>query len=287
MDVVIINGMEISIVTPVYNAAEYLPQAIESVKRQGFDDYEWIVCDDGSTDGSAQLLADAASANPHIRVLSQPNSGVSKARSTCLEKVSGQYLMFLDADDALADDCLQILYNQMESQSADLCIYGWYIHKNDQLYSYFFEKRETESSAEDRYQMILTDPFLCGGGYPWNKIWRVSAIENNGQIPQFREDLNHYEDKLWTLQRLDTMKNPRVIYYNEPLYHYYMRMESLSHSMSADGFMQLAENTMDSLDAITEYVHDNHPGAAATAITLRNSKLQEIVSTLREAGITV
>ena len=87
MDVVIINGMEISIVTPVYNAAEYLPQAIESVKRQGFDDYEWIVCDDGSTDGSAQLLADAASANPHIRVLSQPNSGVSKARSTCLEKV--------------------------------------------------------------------------------------------------------------------------------------------------------------------------------------------------------
>ncbi|MDD6380429.1 MAG: glycosyltransferase [Lachnospiraceae bacterium] len=279
--------MEISIVTPVYNAAEYLLQAIESVKRQGFTDYEWIICDDGSTDGSSEILEQAASENEHIRLITQPNGGVSKARNNCLRHVSGKYLMFLDSDDVFGDDCLQILYNQMESQQADLCIYGWYIHKGDELYSYFFEKRETECSAEDRYQMILTDPFLCGGGYPWNKIWRTSAIEKNGQIPYFREDLKHYEDKLWTLERLDDMKNPRVIYYNEPLYHYYMRSESLSHSMSADGFMKLAENTIDSLDAITEYINKSHPDAVATAITLRNSKLQEIISVLREAGISI
>lgn len=279
--------MEISIVTPVYNAAEYLLQTIESVKRQGFTDYEWIICDDGSTDGSSEILEKAASENEHIRLITQPNGGVSKARNNCLRHVSGKYLMFLDSDDVFGDDCLQILYNQMESQQADLCIYGWYIHKGDELYSYFFEKRETECSACDRYQMILTDPFLCGGGYPWNKIWRTSAIEKNGQIPYFREDLKHYEDKLWTLERLDGMKNPRVIYYNEPLYHYYMRSESLSHSMSADGFMKLAENTIDSLDAITEYINKSHPGAVATAIALRNSKLQEIISVLREAGISI
>lgn len=279
--------MEISIITPVYNAEQYLPKAIESVNKQSFSDYEWLICDDGSTDGSAELLHKAAENNPRIHVFTQENSGVSKARNTCLGHVSGKYLMFLDADDELADNCLEILHDQMEAERADLCIYGWYIHKDDKLYSYFFESRETDSSAEDRYQMILTDPFLCGGGYPWNKIWKVSSIQKNGQIPRFREDLHHYEDKLWTLELLDILKDPRVIFFNEPLYHYYMRMESLSHSMSPDGFMKLADNTMDSLDAITDYVRENHPGAAASAINMRRSKLQEIISVLREAGISV
>lgn len=278
---------QISIITPVYNAAKYLPQTIESVNSQGFASYEWIVCDDGSTDGSAELLKEASAKNPHIHVLTQPNHGVSAARNNCLKHVNGKYLMFLDADDALADDCLQILWNQMEATEPDICFYGWYIHKGDELYSYFYENREIFSSAEDRYEMILTDPYLCGGGYPWNKIWRISSIEKNGQIPLFCEDLHHYEDKLWTLELLDQMENPRVYFYNEPLYHYYIREESLSHSMSPDRFMQLADNTIDSLDVITDYVRENHSSAAAAAINMKRSKLQEIISVLREAGISV
>lgn len=274
--------MEISIVTPAYNAEKYLRGAVDSVNSQSFDSYEWLICDDGSTDATSDIIKDAAANNSHIRLLTQSNMGVSAARNHCLHEVRGKYLMFLDADDALGDDCLQILWNQMEATRPDICFYGWYIHKGDELYSYFFENREIFSSAEDRYEMILTDPFLCGGGYPWNKMWRVSSIMKNGQIPTFNEDLRHYEDKLWTLELLDQMASPRVYFYNEPLYHYYMRNESLSHSLTPEGFSRLADDTMASLDAITEYVSEHHPGAASSAASLRQSKLQEIISVIRE-----
>lgn len=275
--------MEISIVTPAYNAAKYLEQTIASVNSQSFDSYEWLICDDGSTDETSDILRKAATENPHIRVFTQSNKGVSSARNHCLTEVHGKYLMFLDADDALGDGCLRILWNQMEATHPDICFYGWYIHKGNDLYSYFFENREIFSSTEDRYQMILTDPYLCGGGYPWNKIWRVSSItEKAGSIPLFNTQLRHYEDKLWTLQLLDLMDSPRVYFYNEPLYHYYMREESLSHALTPEGFSHLADDTIASLDQITDYVSKHHPGAASTAAKLRQSKLQEIISIIRE-----
>lgn len=279
--------MEISLITPVYNAAIYLPALIESVEKQDFTDYEWIICDDGSCDDSWSILRKAASTNDRIRLIGQENSGVSSARNACLRQISGKYLMFADADDTLEPGCLSALFRQMEESSSDLCIYGWYIHQKDKLFSYVFEKKETEATNEKLYQMILEDPYLCGGGYPWNKIWRVSSITENGSIPGFRENLSHYEDKLWTLERLDQIGDPSISWLNRPLYNYYLRGESLSHSMSAEKFIKLGEETIDSLDAIIEYVRHYHPRAFASAEMLRNDRIREIASVLCEAGITI
>ena len=265
---------EISIVTPVYNAANYLNETIQSVNSQEFTDYEWLICDDGSTDDSSRILRSAAEKNPRIHLYTQVNSGVSKARNTCISHVSGDYLMFLDADDALSDSCLQVLHDQMASVSADLLIYSWYIHQGDKLYSYVFEQREIDSLSEDRYEMILTDPLLCGGGYPWNKIWRVSAL---GDIPSFDESLHHYEDKLWTLQCLDQMKSPTVRFFNEPLYHYYMRDETLSHSMTPAKLKQLAQYTLDSLEVLRDYISKHHPAAQQACNEMTQGRLKEIV----------
>lgn len=277
----------ISIITPVYNAIKYLPAAINSVLSQDFTDYEWLICDDGSTDGSDRLLSEEASKHPQIQVFREDNSGVSAGRNTCLRHACGRYLMFLDADDTLEDGCLGILYGQMETSYADICFYGWYIHKDRELYSYFFENREIFSSSEDRYRMILTDPYLCGGGYPWNKIWRASSLrKSDGCIPLFHEDLRHYEDKLWTLECLDRITDPEVFFYNKPLYHYFIRNESLSHSLTPEGFMILAEDTMDSLEKITDYVRQHHASASEAAGNLTQSRLQEIISVLREYNAT-
>ena len=250
---------EISIVTPVYNAYRYLTNMITSVNSQGFSSYEWLICDDGSTDDSLELLKRAAANNPRIHIFTQENSGVAVARNTCLKHVSGKYLMFLDSDDALAENALHTLYDQMAASDADICIYAWYIHQFDDLFSYIFEKRETESTAEDRYRMILTDAYLCGGGYPWNKIWKVSAIEKNGAVPGFDAGISYMEDKLWTLERLDDMKKQRVIFYNEPLYNYYIRPDSLSHFNGLQDFNRKSENITQALQFMLDYIRENHP----------------------------
>ena len=267
----------ISIITPVYNASAYLSDTISSVLKQSFTDYEWIVCDDGSTDASYQMLLEQESAfNGRLKLLTQENQGVSSARNSCLAASEGDYLMFLDADDCLHDDALSVLCSQMDSSNADVGIYGWYIHQSGDLFSYQFEEKETGADNEGIYEMILKDPYLCGGGYPWNKIWRRSAVS----FPLFREDLHHFEDKLWTLQCFDLLRNPRVYFIDQPLYHYYIRDTSLSHNMTEEGFLQLAEYTLDSLEAMRNYIEMVHPQALDAMNELTREKLATIRSVL-------
>jgi teichuronic acid biosynthesis glycosyltransferase TuaG len=90
----------VSIITPVYNAAEFLPETLESVRNQTLSDWEHILVDDGSTDGSIELVQQAAAADPRLRPLrTQGRSGPGKARNQGLESARGKYVAFLDADD--------------------------------------------------------------------------------------------------------------------------------------------------------------------------------------------
>ncbi|MGN0242155.1 MAG: glycosyltransferase family 2 protein [Candidatus Weimeria sp.] len=268
---------EISIITPVYNAGPYLKNTIASVTSQRFSSYEWLICDDGSTDDSGEILSEAASLDQRIHVFSQKNQGVSAARNTCLRHVSGRYLMFLDADDALGSDCLSRLHEKMSSTGADLCIYGWYIHHGEDLFSYVFKDQEMSVSFEAFYELILMYPLLCGGGYPWNKIWKIDSFE---ELPLFDENLRHYEDKLWTLQCLDLLKSPSVAFLNEPLYHYFLRESSLSHSATPEAYMAMAGYTLDSLEAIRAYIKKAHPQALSACDELIQKELAGIRSNL-------
>ena len=94
--------MRFSIIVPLYNKEHYLPQLVDSVVTQGFDDFELLLVDDGSTDGTAALTDKLAAANPHIRSFHKKNGGVSSARNLGLREANGEYLMFLDGDDLLA-----------------------------------------------------------------------------------------------------------------------------------------------------------------------------------------
>jgi glycosyltransferase involved in cell wall biosynthesis len=97
---------KISIIMPAYNAAEHLPAAIASVLAQTLTDWEMIIVNDGSIDSTAAFLDGLD--DPRIRVIHQPNGGVSAARNTALDAARGRYVTFLDADDRLPPDALEI-----------------------------------------------------------------------------------------------------------------------------------------------------------------------------------
>ena len=101
---------KVSIVIPVYNVEKYLRECLDSVVNQSLRDIEIICINDGSTDNSFKILEEYKSKEIRLQVLSQKNGGQSKARNAGLEVATGEYIYFLDSDDYIKTDALEILY---------------------------------------------------------------------------------------------------------------------------------------------------------------------------------
>ena len=115
---------EISIIVPLYNKKNYVAAMLESVSSQTFSDYELIIIDDGSTDGSGQIAEEYAEQDKRIRVVHIKNGGVSHARNVGLETATGTYITFIDADDTVAPNYLENLYRCITENNVDLVISG-------------------------------------------------------------------------------------------------------------------------------------------------------------------
>ena len=109
----------ISVIVPVYQAEKLLPQCVDSVLAQTFSDWELLLIDDGSRDGSPALCDGYAARDPRVRVFHKPNGGVSTARNLGLEHAAGQCIAFLDADDAFEPAALETLWYLREKAGAD------------------------------------------------------------------------------------------------------------------------------------------------------------------------
>ena len=111
--------MLFSIIIPVFNVAEYLPQAIDSVLNQDFEDLQLILVNDGSTDDSLSICQEFRGRDSRVELVEQANQGVSAARNAGLERARGTYIMFLDGDDFMEPGALSLL-SQLFSRQPDL-----------------------------------------------------------------------------------------------------------------------------------------------------------------------
>ena len=116
--------MTISIIIPVYNTEEYLPFCLDSILSQSFKDFEVLLVDDGSKDGSGALCDAYATKDSRVRVLHKENGGVSSARNLALEQAQGDWICFVDSDDRLVQDGLKVLAEGISDQ-VDLVMAGY------------------------------------------------------------------------------------------------------------------------------------------------------------------
>lgn len=118
--------MRISVIIPVYNTREWLPRCLESVASQSVpeEDYEIIIVNDGSTDGSEAIASEFAAGRPNCRVLSQPNAGLSAARNAGLAAAGGDYIWFVDSDDLIAPDSISAILDICNSSAPDVVALG-------------------------------------------------------------------------------------------------------------------------------------------------------------------
>lgn len=213
----------ISVIVPVYNTEQYLERCIDSILRQSYRNFELILIDDGSTDGSRALCEQAQSADSRIVLLTQENSGASAARNAGLRAAKGQYIVFVDSDDFVASSYLADLHAAAKSRDFDI-VQCSLVHTNEKtLNALQIPARKTarEITKEQALNRRLYKVSVCG------KIYSAALL--NGF--QFREG-NIYEDD--ASYYVFIANASRIALLDEPLYYYYMSENSVMRNDKAD-----------------------------------------------------
>lgn len=171
----------LSIIVPVYNVKEYLDECILSIINQTFTDLEIILIDDGSTDGSSDICDSYAEKDKRIRVIHQPNKGLSGARNTGLQQIHGEWIAFVDSDDFLDHHMYETMILESEKSMADLVVCGvqtFYTEAGNKVIKGRLPAADISSVCDEKEYWIIYDQkgsMTCD--VVWNKIYRRSLLE--------------------------------------------------------------------------------------------------------------
>lgn len=181
------SAVKVSVIIPVYNSEEYLKKCLDSLVAQSLQEIEIIVVDDGSTDGSWQLIESLANKDNRIVPVRQRNKGVSVARNTGLQQASGEYVGFVDSDDFVDPDYFKNLYHTGKQQEAD--IVSGYVDTENERRRYFYN--HNNKIAVERNKCLLM-------GVVWLNIYKNSMLKKHDV--QFPSKLRTAEDNVFNLQ---------------------------------------------------------------------------------------
>ena len=208
------NSPFLSVVVPVYNVSKYLEECLDSVIQQSFKDFEVLLINDGSTDGSLDLLEEVTSRDSRVRVWSQFNCGAGSARNRGIELARGKHLIFIDPDDIFATDhVFSDLIDAMDKSGALICGGSLSLLKpSGKIKSEFsFDESFYDVSCEREVPLehIWTD-------YGWIRFMYDSSlfVDGNVRFPQ----LNWYEDPVFFLRAVEKAGGCRVVPVD--VYHY-------------------------------------------------------------------
>lgn len=198
----------LSIIVPIYNVAAYLRRCIDSIIKQNFNDYELILIDDGSTDGSGIICNEYAVANLHVRTFHKTNGGVSSARNLGINKANGKYVWFVDPDDYITEDSLAPMSHLLATHSCDVYEFPFLRNGKKQQLSLGSFKL-TENKTIVRFFVMYPKFHL------WNKIIKRETIGDARYI----EGISIGEDFLFLCSIFDKAKT--YMYCSLYIYNYF------------------------------------------------------------------
>lgn len=233
--------MKVSIIIPVYNVSEYVERCIYSVISQTYTDLECIIVDDCTPDDSIEkcekLIANYNGPIDFIIIHHNHNRGLSAARNTGIEKASGEYLFFLDSDDEISKDAIELLLNEVHSNSnVEIVVGNTYSEPHDDYYELTpnnFPYRINNNNLQIR------KVFFCNQSVipvmAWNKLIKRYFLLQNKLF--FKEGIIH-EDELWIYDVVNCINSISLI--NNYTYFYYKRPNSIT----TTSFQQNSANYM-------------------------------------------
>lgn len=219
----------ITIIIPVWNAARYIARSIDSIVNQTYQDWELILVNDGSTDNSEEIILPYLD-DKRIYLYNKVNGGVSSARNYGIEKSTGDYLLFLDSDDWLAENTCEVLLDEIVSRSADCVVFGF-----NQTHGYIWAPEFNKeyvglSSLKEDFDYWLNTELLSSSV---NKLYRRDLLDS-----LFPDNMSFGEDLVFSLNYLS--KCEKVCFIKDPLYqHEVYNSMSITHSFNKDRLSDL------------------------------------------------
>lgn len=212
----------VSIVIPVYNVEQYLDRCMESVVGQTYTNLEIILVDDGSKDTSSAICDQWGKKDDRILVVHQKNGGLSNARNTGINNASGKWIMFVDSDDVVSSNIVELLMQLAVSQDADIAI-GGVKHIFDEK-SITFEEQVTPvftyNATQAIREMWYQHSFLPSA---WGKLYKRSLFGGIRFTEKILfEDIDLMHELFWN--------SKKIVYSNIPLYGYVHRENSITTS---------------------------------------------------------
>ena len=273
----------ISIIVPVYNVRPYLREALNSAICQTYQNLEIILVDDGSTDGSGDICDEYAS-DPRVSVIHQENHGLSGARNAGLNRMTGDYVAFLDPDDALHPKMIATLFDTLLQKEADIAACSCIVYRTEG------PMQETEPvkikgvmnecviTAREALCYLLEKRYLCA---VWNKLYRRELWDEL----RFTEG-SVYEDLLVLPSLLE--KHPWIAVIPQSLVFHRIREGSITQTRSA-------KNVRDHINAhrvLRSYSEGLHPPLPSDILRLlyRENRLRALIfrwANLHKAGICI
>ncbi|MBQ2944591.1 MAG: glycosyltransferase family 2 protein [Ruminococcus sp.] len=198
-----------SIIVPVYKVEEYIDKCVMSILNQTFSDFELILVDDGSPDNCPELCDEYAKQDSRVKVIHKPNGGVSSARNEGVKIANGDYIWFVDSDDYVQENSLEVLCDYISKTSADLYVF-------EHGFNEFYELKDMNGLLCDHYYKYDF------GFEPWNKVYKRSLITDNKLFFDTQEKVG--EDLLFNINYYTKMNS--CLFIPEKLYHYVVRENS-------------------------------------------------------------
>lgn len=209
----------ISVIIPVYNVQTYLPECLDSLIAQDYQDLEIILIDDGSKDNSGKICDEYAAKDSRIKVIHQPNGGAGAAKNAGLKAATGEYLAFLDSDDFLEPGAYSHMMAILKEQDADIvqCAFQRLFRDGAK------PERMANLTAENTEACMARVPWDWTLALLWNKLYRRSIFDGI-----FFEVGNIIDDEYFTYQGI--MNAKKIVYDDRVVHNYRQRRSSVMNS---------------------------------------------------------
>jgi len=233
---------KISIIIPVYNAEKYIGKCLDGVLLQTFTDFECILVDDGSPDNCGKICDEYVRKDERVKVIHKKNAGASSARNSGLDIVQGEWICFIDSDDWVENNYLELMYNNAINNNCELSICGMQsIDENGNIAVkskqfptiLFFDKNSAKKRA-----LISNNYFklnVCC------KLIKRKHVHNT----RFDTDIKFYEDALFWFEIID--KIDKVVYDSTVCYNYYSNSDSVTRQSGLTDAAQTAFIAIDKM----------------------------------------
>ncbi len=275
--------VKVSVIVPVYNVEKYIGRCLDSLLAQSFTDFEVICIDDGSTDGSGDICEQYVKRDSRIKVHHIVNGGVSNARNYALSQIAGEWYAFVDADDWVEPNYLEMLVGNAVHNDCDIAACSF--QRNTE-----FKMGQGSGNAAtvllEGADACISN-FICSQnsmqGMVWNKLYRTELFKD----VCFDVHVKVNEDCLYTFEVMKKCR--KACFVGAPLYHWFFREDSACHSKTvacdftaANVFLRLYDETARLQDeAVTKTLQKNYIGSVMKVFL--HAKYKKKAADVREA----